>query len=204
MKLLHPFMPFITEEIYCTLLPEKETIMTEEWPKYDEGRHFPKDAKMIDMFKEIVRGVRGVRTEMNVPHNRKTEVFIVGKDEASVNVLTEMKDSLDIMGKMLFASDICIKSDRTGIPEDAVSIVGSEFTTYIPLDELVDKEKEIDRLTKEKERIEGEIKRASGMLSNPNFVNKAPEAKVNAEKEKLEKYKGMLETIEKQLAAYMR
>ena len=204
MKLLHPFMPFITEEIYCTLLPEKETIMTEEWPKYDEGRHFPRDAKMIDMFKEIVRGVRGVRTEMNVPHNRKTEVFIVGKDEASVNVLTEMKASLDIMGKMLFASDICIKSDRTGIPEDAVSIVGSEFTTYIPLDELVDKEKEIDRLTKEKERIEGEIKRASGMLSNPNFVNKAPEAKVNAEKEKLEKYKGMLETIEKQLAAYMR
>ena len=204
MKLLHPFMPFITEEIYCTLLPEKETIMTEEWPKYDEGRHFPKDAKMIDMFKEIVRGVRGVRTEMNVPHNRKTEVFIAGKDEASVNVLTEMKASLDIMGKMLFASDISIKSDRTGIPEDAVSIVGSEFTTYIPLDELVDKEKEIDRLTKEKERIEGEIKRASGMLSNPNFVNKAPEAKVNAEKEKLEKYKGMLETIEKQLAAYLR
>ncbi|MGI6020471.1 MAG: valine--tRNA ligase [Lachnospiraceae bacterium] len=204
MKLLHPFMPFITEEIYCTLLPEEETIMTAQWPHFDEALKFESEEKLLEKYKELVRGVRGIRTEMKVPHGRQTEVFIVASSDKAFEDFMVLKNSLEVMNKMLFASEVVIARDKTGVPEDAVSIVGSEMTAYIPLDELVDKEKEIERLTGEKTKIESEIKRASGMLSNPNFVNKAPEAKVNAEREKLERYEKMLAAVEKQLGEYLK
>ena len=207
MKLLHPFMPFITEEIYCTLLPEEETIMITPWPEYKEeispekNESFREAVSIIDMFKETVRGIRNIRTEMNVPAKKTTELILVGKDENAADLLKKMVDSLDVMNRMTCASEIIVADDLSAAPEGAVSVVCSKLTAYIPLEELVDTEKEKARLEKEKAKIEAEIKRASGMLSNPGFVNKAPEAKINAEKEKLAKYQGMLETVESQIAA---
>ncbi|MBQ6470015.1 MAG: valine--tRNA ligase [Lachnospiraceae bacterium] len=202
MKLLHPFMPFISEEIYCTLHPEEETVMTAQWPEFSGDRVFPKDEEMITLYKELVRGTRAIRAEMNVPHGTKTEMFLVAADAAAVKELEELKESLVDMKKMLFASDVVIRDSKEGISEDAVSIVGSRMTAYIPLEELVDREKEIARLKGEQAKILSEIRRAEGMLANPNFVGKAPEKKVAEERAKLEKYKAMKEQIDAQLASY--
>ncbi len=202
MKLLHPFMPFISEEIYCTLHPEEETVMTAQWPEFSGDRVFPKDEEMITLYKELVRGTRAIRAEMNVPHGTKTEMFLVAADAAAVKELEELKESLVDMKKMLFASDVVIRDSKEGISEDAVSIVGSKMTAYIPLEELVDREKEIARLKGEQAKILSEIRRAEGMLANPNFVGKAPEKKVAEERAKLEKYKAMKEQIDAQLASY--
>ena len=202
MKLLHPFMPFISEEIYCTLHPEEETVMTAAWPRYTEERSFPKDEEMIGLYKELVRGTRAIRSEMNVPHGTKTEMFLVGTDAAAVCELKTLKESLVDMEKMLSASKVVIQESREGIAEDAVSIVGSKMTAYIPLEELVDREKEIARLKEEQKKILSEIKRAEGMLANPNFVGKAPEKKVAEERAKLEKYTAMKEQIDAQLKSY--
>ncbi|MBE5997949.1 MAG: valine--tRNA ligase, partial [Lachnospiraceae bacterium] len=202
MKLLHPFMPFVTEEIYCTLRPEEDTVMTAKWPEYTPEREFPKDEEMIGLYKELVKGTRAIRAEMNVPHGTKTEMFLVGADAAAVKELKELKASLVDMEKMLFATEVVIQDSKEGISEDAVSIVGSKMTAYIPLEELVDREKEIARLQAEQKKIISEIKRAEGMLANPNFVGKAPEKKVAEERAKLEKYNTMKEQIDAQLASY--
>ncbi len=153
------------------------------------------------MFKETVRGIRNLRTEMNVPAKKTTELILAGKDETASDLLGKMVGSLDVMNRMTGASKITVDDSLSEAPEGCVSVVCSKLTAYIPLDELVDTEKEKARLEKEKAKIESEIKRASGMLSNPGFVNKAPEAKINAEREKLAKYEGMLETVESQIAA---
>ena len=203
LKLLHPFMPFITEEIYCTLLPEEKTIMIAPWPVYREDMNYPAEEQQLENFKAIVRGIRNVRTEMNVPAGTRTDLFIVGSDGKATEEISALLASLGGAKRMLFAKDVFVKSDRTGIAEDAVSVVTGNATAYIPLDELVDKEKEIARLTAESEKMDKEIKRASGMLNNPNFVSKAPAAKVQAEKEKLAKYEEMKKRIAEQLAKYM-
>ena len=203
LKLLHPFMPFITEEIYCTLLPEEKTIMIAPWPVYREDMNYPAEEQQLENFKAIVRGIRNVRAEMNVPAGTRTDLFIVGSDGKATEEISALLDSLGGAKRMLFAKEVFVKSDRAGIAEDAVSVVTGNATAYIPLEELVDKEKEIARLTAESEKMDKEIKRASGMLNNPNFVNKAPAAKVQAEKDKLAKYEEMKKRIAEQLAKYM-
>ena len=196
LKLLHPYMPFITEEIYCTLLPEEESIMISEWPVYREERNFPDAEKAIEGFKEVVRGIRNTRTEMNVPNNRKTSLYIVAKDAETAAMYENSKKSFV---NLAFAKEILVQTDKNGISEDAVSVVVSNAVVYMPLEDLIDKDKEIERLTKETERLTKEIARCEGMLNNPNFVNKAPAAKVDAEKDKLAKYKEMMDKVKGQL-----
>ena len=203
LKLLHPFMPFITEEIYCTLLPEEKTIMIAPWPVYNEDMNDRAAEEQLENFKAIVRGIRNVRTEMNVPAGTKTDLFIVGSDEKATEEINALLKSLGGAERMLYAKKVFVQSDRSGIAEDAVSVVTGNATAYIPLDELVDREKEMARLKAESDKMDKEIKRASGMLNNPNFVNKAPAAKVQAEKEKLAKYEEMKKRIAEQLAKYM-
>ena len=196
LKLLHPYMPFITEEIYCTLLPEEESIMISEWPVYREERNFPDAEKAIEGFKEVVRGIRNTRTEMNVPNNRKTSLHIVAKDAETAAMYENSKKSFV---NLAFAKEILVQTDKNGISEDAVSVVVSNAVVYMPLEDLIDKDKEIERLTKETERLTKEIARCEGMLNNPNFVNKAPATKVDAEKDKLAKYKEMMDKVKGQL-----
>ena len=196
LKLLHPFMPFITEEIYCTLLPEEESIMISDWPVYKDEMDFADAEKAVSSFQEVVRGIRNTRNEMNVPQNRKTNIYIVGKDAECCARFESCKKSFT---NLAFAKEIHVQQDKNGISEDAVSIVVADGVVYLPLEDLIDREKEIERLTKEQERLTKEIARCEGMLNNPNFVNKAPAAKVEAEKEKLEKYKEMKEKVNLQL-----
>ena len=176
LKLLHPYMPFITEEIYCTLLPEEESIMISDWPVFQEAWVFPEAEKAVESFKEAVRGIRNTRTEMNVPMNRKTHLYIVGKDTDTCTRYEACKKSFV---NLAFAKEIHVQENKDGIGEDAVSVVVSDAVVYMPLEDLVDREKEMERLKKEQERLTKEIARCQGMLNNPNFVNKAPEAKVN-------------------------
>ena len=185
LKLLHPYMPFVTEEIYCTLTDD-ESIMIAPWPVAEEARDFKVEAENVDIIKDAVRAIRTVRTDMNVPPSKKAAVYVVSDKE---DVRKVFEDSSSFFGTLGYASEVHVQADKTGIQEDAVSAVIHNAVIYIPFAELVDIDKELERLGKEKARLEGEIKRGEGMLSNPNFVNKAPEAKVNAEKEKLAKYK---------------
>ncbi|MBP3901715.1 MAG: valine--tRNA ligase [Blautia sp.] len=192
LKLLHPFMPFITEEIYCTLLPEEESIMISDWPVYREDMSFPKEESIVAGFQDVIRGIRNTRTSMQVPPNRKTNIFIVAKDDETHAAYASASRSFT---NLAYAKEIHVKTDKSGIGSDAVSVVVHDAVAYLPLEDLVDREKERERLTKEKERLTKEIARCTGMLNNPNFVNKAPEAKVNAEKDKLSKYKEMMDKV---------
>ena len=197
LKLLHPFMPFVTEEIYSKLVPEEESLMISEWPVYTEERNFPVAENIVDHFKEIIRGVRNVRAEMNVPNSRKATVYVVSEDRDLCTGLEFLKNSAIMMAA---ANNFIIQMDKTGIADDAVSIVVPDATVYVPLDELIDFEQEIERLTKEEARLVKEIARCEGMLSNERFVSKAPEAKVQAERDKLETYKQMMEQVKERLA----
>ena len=196
LKLLHPFMPFITEEIYCTLLPEEESIMISDWPVYKDEWNFPEAELAVESFKEVVKGIRNTRNSMNVPQNRKTHLYIVGKDEKICQMYEKSSRSFI---NLAYASQIHVQDNKDGIGEDAVSVVVSNAVVYLPLEDLIDREKEIERLTKEQDRLTKEIARCDGMLSNPNFVNKAPADKVDAEKAKLAKYKEMKEKVITQL-----
>ncbi len=196
LKLLHPYMPFITEEIYCTLLPEEKSIMISQWPVYKEEWNFPQEAAMLEHIKEVVKGVRNARAEMNVPQNKKTKVYIVGADSETCRQFETLKQTY---AALAHATEVLVQSDKDGIGADAVSIVVHNAVVYLPLDELVDMEKEKERLLKEQERLRKEIARAQGMLNNEKFVSKAPAAKVEEEKAKLQKYKDMMEKVTVQL-----
>lgn len=198
LKLLHPYMPFVTEEIFCNLQNEEESIMISSWPVYREDRAFTKEENDIEILKEAVRGIRNVRTEMNVPPSRKAQVYVVSENENMRNIFTE---GTLFFATLAYASEVIVQSDKTGIADDAVSVVIANANIYIPFAELVDIEKEKERLLKEKERLEGELKRVNGMLSNEKFVSKAPESKINEEKEKLAKYTQMMEQVKERLAA---
>ena len=193
LKLLHPYMPFITEEIYCTLMGDEEiSIMVSEWPKYKESRNFAEDEAKVERIKEAVKGIRNIRGEMNVPPSKKASVIVVSEKEEVLKIFEENKVFFATLG---LASDVTLQSTKENIGEDAVSVVIADGTIYIPFAELVDIDKEIERLKKEEKKLTGEIKRCEGMLGNPNFVNKAPEKKIAEEREKLEKYKGMMEQV---------
>ena len=197
LKLLHPYMPFITEEIYCTLHPEEETIMLSDWPVYQDAWHFEKEEEMVEHSKDLVKGVRNVRTEMDVPTSRKAKLFVVSDDASLRETFETMKEAYMTLAS---ASEAVVQADKTGIGEDAVSVVIPGATVYLPLEDLVDFEKEKERLTKEKERLTKELARSKGMLSNEKFLSKAPEAKVQEEKDKLAKYEQMMAQVEERLA----
>ena len=197
LKLLHPYMPFITEEIYCTLHPEEETIMLSDWPVYQDAWHFEKEEEMVEHSKDLVKGVRNVRTEMDVPPSRKAKLFVVSDDASLRETFETMKEAYMTLAS---ASEAVVQADKTGIGEDAVSVVIPGATVYLPLEDLVDFEKEKERLTKEKERLTKELARSKGMLSNEKFLSKAPEAKVQEEKDKLAKYEQMMAQVEERLA----
>ena len=185
LRLLHPYMPFVTEEIYCTLTGD-ETIVIAKWPEADAAREFTAEAANVDIIKDAVRAIRTVRTDMNVPPSRKAAVYVVSDKQEIRDVF---EGSSSFFGTLGYASEVNVQADKTGIGEDAVSAVIHNAVIYIPFAELVDIDKELERLGKEKARLEAEIERGEKMLSNPGFVERAPEAKVNAERGKLAKYK---------------
>ena len=197
LKMLHPYMPFITEEIFCTLCPEEETIMLAPWPEYTEEWNFAKEEADVETIKVLVKGIRNIRSEMNVPPSRKAKYFIVSLDADLCELFASHKD---IYSQLISASEIDVQADKAGIPEDAVSVVIPNAVVYIPLEELVDMAKERERLEKEKAKLAKELARSNGMLNNEKFLSKAPQAKVDEEKAKLEKYKQMMEDVENRLA----
>ena len=197
LKLLHPYMPFITEEIYCTLNPQEETIMLADWPVYKEEWNFPAEEEMLAHVKELVKGIRNLRTEMDVPPSRKAKVFIVSEDKALCETFESMKKTYQ---NLICASEVDVQSDKAGIGEDAVSVVIPGAVVYMPLEDLVDMEKEKERLLKEEERLKKELARSHGMLNNEKFVSKAPAAKIQEEKDKLAKYEQMMATVQERLA----
>ena len=197
LKLLHPYMPFITEEIFCNLQDEEESIMISSWPVYREEYNFAREEAAIEAIKEAVRNIRNIRAEMNVAPSKKAKVYVVTENEEVKNIFENGKVFFATLG---YASEVIIQSDKSGIDDDAVSTVIHNAVIYMPFAELVDIEKEIERLKKEEERLNGELKRVNGMLSNERFISKAPEAKINEEKAKLEKYTQMMEQVKARLA----
>lgn len=195
LKLLHPFMPFITEEIYCNLTGE-ESVMLASWPEYREDYNFVQEEAAVELMKEAVRGIRNIRAEMNVSPKKKAKVFVVS-DKAEVRDIFEQGKVF--FGTLGYASDVAVQEGKEGIADDAVSTVVPDAEIYMPFAELVDIEKEIERLKKEQKKLGGEIKRCEGMLNNERFLSKAPAQKVDEEKEKLSKYRQMLNKVEERL-----
>ncbi len=202
LKLLHPYMPFITEEIYTTLHPyisfeEKErSVMISAWPEYNKELCFADAEESIEMIKEAIRGIRAGRTEMNVPAGKKAPVCVVAEDAAVRAVFERSASFFASLGK---ASEVSVSENAGGADKDALSVHLAKASVYIPLEELIDMDKERERLEGEKARLEGELKRSAGMLSNQKFLEKAPEAKINNEKEKQEKYANQLQQVLAQL-----
>ena len=197
LKLLHPYMPFITEEIFCTIQNEEESVMISKWPEFVQERDYREEEAAIGLIKEAVRGIRNIRTQMNVAPGRKAAVYVVSDKQSVQDIFTE--------GKLFFASlagasEVTVQADKSGIADDAVSVVIPNATVYIPFAELVDIAQEIERLKKEEKRLNGELSRVNGMLNNERFMSKAPEAKVAEERAKLEKYTQMLTQVKERLA----
>ncbi len=216
LKLLHPYMPFITEEIFCTLwnkpveksesegrksyengMPEiGESIMISAWPKWKQEWNFPKEEESIEIIKEAVRAIRNARTGMQVPPAKKAQVFVVSENEEVRGIFEKSKL---FFASLSSASAVHIQADKSGIGEDAVSAVTADAVVYIPLEELVDIEKEKERLKKEEQRLEKELDRVNNMLGNEKFLSRAPKEKIEDEKAKLMKYTQMMEQVKEQL-----
>ena len=196
LKLLHPYIPFITEEIFTTIQEKEESIMVSDWPVYDEELYFPEDEKAVETIKNAVRAIRVLRTDMNVAPSRKAKVFVVSGKEEVRNVFAS---SSSFFATLAYANDVVILEDKEGIDDRAVSAVTADAMLYMPLEDLIDIAEEIERLQKEKDRLTNELRRSEAMLSNEKFLAKAPEAKVREEKEKKAKYETMLSQIEERL-----
>ena len=202
-KLLHPFMPFITEEIYSYLPKGAATsenpenfLMKSEWPAYDEGRRFSEETAILEMAMDAIKSIRNIRAETGAAPSKSLTAVIVASGEP----MSKIKAGERYLKKLAHISEIRFAADKTAAPEDAMSAVIDGAEIYIPMDELVDYKAEHERLTKEKTRLEGELKRVNGKLSNPGFISKAPEKVINDEKEKLAAYEAMLEKVAARLA----
>lgn len=197
LKLLHPFMPFLTEEIFCNLQEEEETIMVSQWPLYRAEWNYSAEETSTQTIKEAVRAIRGVRTAMNVPPSKKATVYVVSEDQGLLGIFEHSKSFFATLG---YAGEVMLQMDKTGIAEDAVSAVIPGAVIYMPFADLVDIDKEIERLQGEEKRLAGELARSNGMLNNEKFVSRAPEAKIAEEKAKLQKYTQMMEQVKARLA----
>ncbi len=166
------------------------------WPVYKEEWNFPADENVMEHIKAITKGIRNVRAEMDVPNSRKTKVYVVCQDEALCNGIEGMTESVK---PLMNANEIIIEQTKEGVADNAVSVVVPDAVVYLPLEDLVDFEQELERLKKEEDRLNKEIKRAEGMLANERFVSKAPADKVQAERDKLEKYTEMLAQVKERM-----
>ena len=194
LKLLHPFMPFITEEIYSKLYHKPESIMMTEFPKYKEELEFKNEEELAIEIMNIITEIRNIRSKMNVHPSKKTKLIFV-----TTTAKDEIEKSEAFLERLGFANKIEIQATTENIPENAVAILSKNMEVHIPFEELVDLEEEKKRLEGEKKRLESEVQRGEKMLSNPGFINKAPEAKINEEKEKLANYKELLENVNQKL-----
>ena len=197
LKLLHPFMPFVTSEIYESLIKfDDKELMMSKWPSLRKEFAFDKEEQMVENLKEIIVGIRNVRANMNIHPTKKADLIFVTTDYKD-----EVLASKEFILKLGFGKDLKVQQDKSGISTNAISIMANGIEVYMPFEDLVDIKEEIERLEKEKTRLEAEVLRGEKMLSNPGFVNKAPEAKINEEKAKLENYKQMLKTVEERLSS---
>jgi valyl-tRNA synthetase len=195
MKLLHPYMPFITEEIYRHLINDDESIMISAWPKYDEKLHFPEAEKDMQLVMDAIKAVRNIKVEMNVPPSRKNKlIFVAGAAEANV-----LAGGRKFFERLAGASEIVVQADKSGIPSDAVAAVIPGAEVYIPLEDLVDIAKEIERLEKERANLEKELERVDSKLGNEGFVAKAPAKVIEEERAKKAKYTEMYEKLMERL-----
>ena len=196
LKMLHPFMPFVTEEIFTSIQSEEETIMYSKWPEYSDEFNFEDDEKAIELMKEAIKSIRNIRAEMNVAPSKKAKVIVVSEDEEVRNIFENGKV---FFAPLAYASEVAVQSDKTGIADDAVSTAIHKGMIYMPFAELVDIAKEKERLSKEREKLVKEVERVEKKLSNQGFVSKAPEKVINEERAKLEKYSNMLKSVEEQI-----
>ena len=194
LKLLHPVMPFVTEKIYMQLYHNDESIMISKWPEYTESLSFEKEEEQVEKLKTIIVGIRNLRTNLNVHPSKKSKLIFVTKTANDM-----LKESSAMIQKLGFANEIDIQENKENIPQNAMSVLADGIEVYIPFEELVDLEAEKQRLQGERAKLLSEVARGEKMLSNPGFVNKAPESKINEEKAKLAKYKEMLEKVEERL-----
>jgi valyl-tRNA synthetase len=192
LKLLHPFMPFITEEIYQNLFPDEESIMISDWPVFRDDFVFAEAEREVELLKEVIRAIRNVRMQENVPAAKPLDVHVIAEDEEAREIFARGVDYITALAK---GKAVIIEDGRSAIPEDAVSVVTSAAVIYIPLTDLVNIERERERLDKEAERLDAELRRSEAMLANPRFLEKAPPDKVDAEREKQETYKQMKEQV---------
>ncbi|HEY5583575.1 MAG TPA: valine--tRNA ligase [Ruminiclostridium sp.] len=196
MKLLHPYMPFITEEIYNHLINDGRSIMISQWPQYSEELNFADDESKMKIIMDAIRNIRNIRAEMNVPPAKRAKMIFVTSGENEKATLTE---GATFIQRLAGASEIVVQADKEGIPADAVGTVIAGVEIFIPLDELIDIEKEIERLNKEKINLEGELKRVDGKLNNEGFVAKAPPKVIEEEKAKRDKYQDMHQKVVERL-----
>ena len=194
LKLLHPIMPFITEEIYTKLYNNDESIMISKWPEYDNNLNYEEEKQAVEELKNIIIGIRNIRVQRNVHPSKKSKLIFVTSD-----LKETVKDSEPWLLKLGFGSEIQVKDNKEEIPQNAMSVLANGVELYMPFEELVDIVEEKERLQKEKERLQSEIQRATKMLSNPGFVNKAPAEKIQEEKDKKAKYEDMLVSVESRL-----
>ena len=198
LKLLHPYIPFITEEIFMSLQDKEETIMTSNWPIYTEDKNFQTEEKEIELMKQAVRNIRNMRAEMNVPPSKKAQIFVVSED-ATIRDIFER--GTVFFSTLAGATEVIIQEDKSNVADDAVSTVIPGANIYIPLAELLDIDKEIERLNKERDKLIGEVTRVDKKLANQGFVSKAPAQVIEEEKAKREKYQTMLSQVEERIAS---
>ena len=196
LKLLHPYMPFITEELFSYVCPEEETIMLSSWPEFREDWDFSSEEEEIEIMKEAIRGIRNIRAQMNVSPKHKAMAMIVTSDDRTADIF---RRGTGFFAPLSYTSEVVVQRDRTGVPESAVSIPLEKAVVYIPLDQLVDLAKEKARLEKERDSLSKELERVAKKLSNQGFLAKAPQAVVEEERAKEEKYKALMRQIEEQI-----
>ncbi len=199
LKLLHPFAPFITEEIFTSIQSEEETIMLSKWVDFEENLVFKQEEAKIEIIKTAIKGIRNIRSEMNVPNSKKAQITLVTEDE---NLKDIFLNNTSFFIGLAYASELKIDTNTNNISDGAVSVVIQNGVLYMPFDELIDKEKEVERLSKEKDKLQKEVDRVEKKLSNQGFVSKAPESVIEEEKQKMEKYKNMLQTVLEQLSKF--
>ncbi|MDD5940010.1 MAG: valine--tRNA ligase [Lachnospiraceae bacterium] len=196
LKLLHPFMPFVTEEIFCTIQSKEPSIMISKWPVWKSEYDFPAEEKAVGLIKDAVTAIRKLRSDRNVAPSRKAKIYVVSEEQSVLDIFEE--DRL-FFARLAYASDVVLQKERAGIPEGALSCILPFAGFFMPMQDLIDIKGEIERLQKEEKRLEGELKRSANMLSNERFLSKAPAAKIEEEKDKQKNYQQQMEGVKEQL-----
>lgn len=191
-KLLHPFMPFITEEIWSHLPGNEKALIISDWPESNDEFNFEVAKKDIEYIKNAIKNIRNARLEMDIAPSKKSTVLFVTKDEHIKEII---KSGERYFQNLSSAEDIIVQDTKSGLDDENISVVLDRAEAFLPLKDLIDFEKELERLEKEKEKLDGELKRVNSKLSNQGFVSKAPEKIIDEEREKKEKYEQMMEKV---------